>query len=157
MTLKDLLPSMQNSFRTDLNPEEIRERFETARRLIGRGRINGSQFSLTRIRNRSAAYRIIGKLESTSTGYRISYDIRLHFALQLVFFLALPVNLLIFLRYSALTFTLGSFLIQFIMSMAIAVGSSVAIYYIFKTDMEKANDILVEAFDGQTSSVRTLR
>ena len=93
--------------------------------------------------------------------YRISYDIRLHKVLQLVWWVAVPVNIMLFfhhaLVYTSFTFATLPFIVQLSIYAGISILFMALMYRFFTADMKQTDAILLEAFDGKTGPVQIMR
>lgn len=158
MDIETLIPSLRNSFRTEYSLEEIRRKFETAKREIGRGQMADSDFLLVRLRNRSAAYLVTGELRPSGSGFRISYQIHMHRVLQWVYLLALPLSAILFFQHETFTALLQLYFyplwIRFAVHLLIISGGIWISHRIFRADMEKVDEILKTAFAAQSEIVQ---
>jgi hypothetical protein len=95
-TIEKWMPYFKTSFLVNEDLKEIHRKLEAAKKEIGLGLIKGSAFSFTRIMGRSNAYRIIGKIVPAENGYEISYYIRFHRIIQVLWLIGIPLNLCVF-------------------------------------------------------------
>lgn len=152
MKIEQFIPQVRTTFRVEENLEEIHQKLKLVTESIGLSHIKAEQFYFTRLKNRSNAYRIIGELNKGGADYEISYHIRLHRIVQLVYWLSIPLSLILFfvsgkeMFSDLLNITDASLAVRLGAHLFILLTGFIGIAFMIQKDMNQSDEVIKEVF-----------
>ena len=159
MILERFIPHIRNSFRTTRTLEEVDKNLQNASKELGYATIEYPHFNIFPKDSSDSGIYIDGEIKALSEGFEISYDIRMHPILTMLYWVTVPLLFVLFFvddNFKTFDQLLGieseSMALRLVGLLLTILIPLIAWYLIFQLRMNDFDKVIQKAFGKQPKS-----